>query len=207
MEKEEKAAGRRGELRGELKSLGLLGRAVSEFGLEYLKSEDSPRAPHPMSELERRIEGMGLTKRELLRMGNKSYDHIGPFTDFPFSFNAENFAGDKDGLVSIRDMSMDDYVEEALKGGDDDGFIDWLDREGLVGEGWAARADPPKRTTLSLSGEEARALLLIVDEAIGKTKEEVKLCGRAGARARQLLPKYHGVSTLLGEALKSVDTE
>lgn len=204
MEKEEKVARRRNELREELKSLWLLDRAVSEFGLEYLKSEETPRTPHPMSELDQRIADMGLTNRELFSMGHDSYNHIGPFTDFPFKFDAAYFAGDKNGLVSIDNESMENYVEEVLNKGNDDGFIDWLDREGLVGEGWAARAESNQITTLSLPKEELRTLLFATERAVEITKNEAKHCGLIGAAARLSLPKYSSMHNLLLNAFQNL---
>ncbi len=124
-------------LRGALTSRGLLGRAAREFGLEFLEcaAPESSVTPHFMDEVDWRVAGMGLTARQAFKMAGNSRDYGGG----PFDFGARSFSGDADGLFSIAEARLDDYVEEVLNGGDDDDFIKWLSDEGRVSARWAAR--------------------------------------------------------------------
>lgn len=126
------------ELRDVLQRHGLLGKAAREFGLEYLECmmPESYLTPHAMDELDWRVADMGLTGRQALELGGNSRDWGG---GGPFDPGADSFAGDADGLVSIAADRLDDYVEEALGGGDDDEFIRWLSDLGRVDAGWVAR--------------------------------------------------------------------
>lgn len=128
-------------LRGALTSRGLLGRAAREFGLEFLEGEapGSSVTPRAMRELDGRVSAMGLTPRGAFEAGVNSHAYAGGPLGAPFDFGAGYFAGDGEGLVSIDAPRLGDYLEEALNGGDDDGFIKWLSDEGRVSARWAAR--------------------------------------------------------------------
>lgn len=142
MEKETEKEGVGGPaLYRELKSRGLLGRAAREFGLEYLTREapGSSVTPRPMLELDWQLAEMGLTPRGAFEAGACSRAYAGGPLGAPFDFGAEYFSGDDEGLLSIPAPRLGDYLEEALNGGHDGGFVEWLDRGRRVDGEWMAR--------------------------------------------------------------------
>lgn len=121
---------------------GLLGLAAREFGLEYLAREapGSAVTPRPMGGLDGRLSEMGLTPRGAFEAGASSRAYAAGPLGAPFDFGAEYFSGDGEGLLSIPAARLGDYLEEALNGGFDGGFIEWLSRAGLAGGEWTRRA-------------------------------------------------------------------
>lgn len=113
---------------------GLYDCATYFFGKEYLCCEpDATSTPHPMDELDGRIEAMGLSTEELFEMLRASTEWG---SVAPFNFHAHYFCGDREGLLSIKDDDLEAYVNEAIGNGAMEDFIEWCVNYGFINEKW-----------------------------------------------------------------------
>lgn len=123
----------------EMKSRGLCEHATYFFGKDYLDScaSEHVATPHPMSELEERMKGMGLTLEEQCELLNRATMWGGT----AFDTRTDYFSGDSKGLMLIKDDQIEDYVTEVIENLGMESFIEWCVLYGHIDEKWLRESE------------------------------------------------------------------
>lgn len=108
--------------------------AVDRFGMEYLRcAPEMASTPHEMDELDKKVEDLGLSTEGLYYtlMQSTRYGSLQPF-----NFRAKYFCGDHEGLISIEEDDILNYINEAIGGEGMEDFIEWCVNYELINEKW-----------------------------------------------------------------------